>query len=412
MLFRQEAIDHHRTSLCGNITLPVPPALTATTLFLAACLVAGAVFLATGTYTRRAHVPGFLVPQRGVTRIMPPRAGTVVALHVHEGDLVRAGDTLLTVSADQTNARGQAVDSAVLDTLREQAARLRDQMALEQSRATDQGRSAKTAIGSLENQLAALRAEHAIQLQRAAIALRDVQAASGLLARGDMSAVEARRRQDAYLSQRETESGMARAILDKQAELDRLHSQAADILPASAQRMAVLQGEEAEIEARMAEHEGSRGYLLTAPVAGRISSLQAWVGKDVDPGQPQMSIVPEGDALQAQLLVPARAIGFVRPGQAVRLSYDAFPSQEFGFAEGRVATISRTLLKPGEMVGPLSFDAPAFRVTVLLARQSIAVFGSEVKLQTDTPLQADIALETRSLLAWVMDPLHAMRARP
>ncbi len=406
MLFRQEAIDHHRTTLCGDITLPVPPTLTACTVFLAACVVTASAFLAAGFYTNRAHAPGFLVPRHGVTRITPPRAGTILDMYVHEGDLVRQGARLLTVSADPANANGQTVSSAVLETLRRQAADLRDQMTLQTSRAASQKSAADIALQGFIKQLAALRAEHALKRQRAGIALRDLQAMAGLLARGEMSAVEGRRRQDFYLAQREAESASARAILDKQAEIDRLRGEAADMLPASAERLAALRGSAADIDARIAQLEGQRAYLLTAPVAGRISALQAWVGKSVDGSQPLMAIVPDGDALEAQLLVPARAIGLMKPGQTVWLSYDPFPTATFGFADGRVESISRTLLKPGEMVGPLSFDTPAFKVTVRLARQTIGAAGHEIPLQTDMPLQADIALETHSLLAWMFPPLR------
>ena len=47
---------------------------------------------------------------------------------------------------------------------------------------------------------------------------------------------------------------------------------------------------------------------------------------------PALSIVPDDDVLEAQLLVPARAIGFVAAGQTVHISYDTFPFQQFGFA--------------------------------------------------------------------------------
>jgi membrane fusion protein len=126
---------------------------------------------------------------------------------------------------------------------------------------------------------------------------------------------------------------------------------------------------------------------------------------------PLMSIVPEGDAMEAQLLVPARAVGFVRPGQAVRLSYDTYPYQQYGFADGKVASVSRTSLKPGEIAGPLEAEAPAFRVTVMLARQTIRIGGADVALQPDTRLQAEIFLDRRNLLAWLIDPLRAAGAR-
>jgi membrane fusion protein len=411
MLFRLEAIEHQSGGICGGMTLPVPLPISVTTLFLAVCLAVFAGFLAAGTYTRKEHVAGFLAPQLGVARVLARQPGTVLAVHVHEGDLVRAGDRLLTLGAGHANARGQDVDEEVLENLQRQAASLRDQELYEQTRAGRQRQWAEEGIRSLERVIAALDSEHAIQVQRLSIALRDLQASERLLASAEMSPLEARRREDAYLAQRQAESAMSRAILDKRAELDRLRSEAADLLPASAQRLAVLHGQQAAVAARIAELEGQHATLLTAPISGRVSALQAWVGRDADTAMPLMSIVPEGDALEAQLLVPARAVGFVRPGQAVRISFDTYPSQQYGFAEGRVASVSRTSLKPAEMAGPLQEDAPAFRVTVALGRQTLRINGAEVALQPDTRLQADIFLSRRNLLAWLVDPLRAAGAR-
>jgi hypothetical protein len=44
--------------------------------------------------------------------------------------------------------------------------------------------------------------------------------------------------------------------------------------------------------------------------------------------------------LQAEIYIPSRAIGFVKPGQEVRLLYDAFPYQRFGAYRGRVVAAS------------------------------------------------------------------------
>ncbi len=84
--------------------------------------------------------------------------------------------------------------------------------------------------------------------------------------------------------------------------------------------------------------------MIRAPIAGRVSSLQATVGKPADPRQLQLSIVPDGSTLQAELFVPTRARGFVRPGQEVRILYDAFPYQRYGTHRGQVDDVSQTVL--------------------------------------------------------------------
>ena len=139
--------------------------------------------------------------------------------------------------------------------------------------------------------------------------------------------------------------------------------------------------------------------------------LQAWVGKLAEPKIPALSIVPDGDILEAELLVPARAIGFIGPGQIVNLSYDTFPFQQFGFARGNVRTVSRTLLKPDEVVGPMLLREPSYRVGVSIERQTIRAYGAELPLEPDLELQADVLFERRTLLDWILDPLLSAWSR-
>jgi len=110
--------------------------------------------------------------------------------------------------------------------------------------------------------------------------------------------------------------------------------------------------------------------------------------------------------------VPARAIGFVAPGQMVRLLYDAFPFQSFGSYRGTIASVATTMLQPAELPElVLALKEPAYRVKVALERQTVDAFGREVALQPDMTLRADIILERRSLLEWLLEPLMSARHR-
>jgi membrane fusion protein len=179
----------------------------------------------------------------------------------------------------------------------------------------------------------------------------------------------------------------------------------------TADRRARLRRDLADNEQRAAEIEGRRRYDVRASIAGRVTSLQAHIGAGVDPHIPQLSIVPEDVRFEAELFVPVRAIGFVRPGQPVRLRYDAFPFQHFGTYEGTVAAVAATMLAPRDVTGPFMLQQPAYRVKVALARQSIDAFGREVALQPDMTLSADVILEKRSLLEWLFEPLFGVRGR-
>lgn len=174
---------------------------------------------------------------------------------------------------------------------------------------------------------------------------------------------------------------------------------------------AQLQAQAAGLTQQRAQLEGRRGYELRAPKAGRITALQASLGQAVDPTKPLMTLTPEGGGLRAELYVPSRAIGFVAPGQRVRLLYDAFPYQKFGPAWGEVREVSATVLAPQEVTAAVPVQEPVYRVTARLDAQTMRAFGAETPLQPGMALTADVILEERSFAEWLLEPLLALRAR-
>jgi|SRR6516162_3016120 membrane fusion protein len=410
-LFRQEAIDHQRFRIWGEVAIALPNSYALVTGFIALSVLAMALFIATHDYARKEHASGFLVPTEGIARISPPRAGTITAVHVSEGQHVGRGGPLLTVTDPETSARGENIDDAKAARLREQHAQLQDQIRLERQKAEVEEQRLQSQIRGISDEIAALARQQAIQTERVKIANRQLAGAIELADKGYLSKVEMRRRQDAYLAEQQSESALAKERADKEAGLSQ-HQNALQQLPiATAQRISQLKANIAELEVRLKEIDGKRGYLLSAPVSGRVSALQAWVGKLADSRMPALAIVPDGDVLEAELLVPARAIGFIAPGQTVHISYDTFPFQQFGFARGSVRTVSHTLLKPDEIVGPMILREPSYRVGVALERQTMRAYGAELPLEPDLQVQADILFERRTLLAWILDPLLSAWSR-
>jgi membrane fusion protein len=108
--------------------------------------------------------------------------------------------------------------------------------------------------------------------------------------------------------------------------------------------------------------------------------------------------------------VPTRAIGFIRPGQPVRVLYDAFPYQNFGTYSGRTVKVSQTILTSTDVSVPVTLKEPVYRVTAELDRPDIDAYGQKIPLQSGMLLKADIILEKRSLLNWLLAPLLSARA--
>jgi len=96
-----------------------------------------------------------------------------------------------------------------------------------------------------------------------------------------------RRREDAHLAEKQSESSLAKEFAGKQAALSQLQNTLQQLPIATAQRVSQLDASISELEVRLKEAEGRRGYLLSAPISGRVSALQAWVGKLAEPKMPR-----------------------------------------------------------------------------------------------------------------------------
>ena len=109
--------------------------------------------------------------------------------------------------------------------------------------------------------------------------------------------------------------------------------------------------------------------------------------------------------LQAELFVPTRAAGFVRDGQRVRVLYEAFPYQNFGTYGGRIVKVSHTVLTAADTSAPVELREPAYRVTAALDRPDVDAYGDKIPLQPDMLVRADIILDRRTLMNWLLNPL-------
>jgi membrane fusion protein len=175
---------------------------------------------------------------------------------------------------------------------------------------------------------------------------------------------------------------------------------------------AELQAAEASLQQRSIDTDARRTQFITAPVAGRVAALPVAAGQSVPAGATVAILTPAGGRLEAELLTPSRAVGFIRKGQEARLMLQAFPFQRFGAVKGKVRTISSTVLGPTEISIPgINVQEPVFRVRVTLESESISAYNETISLQPGMLLSADIVFDRRSLLQWLFDPIYAVGGR-
>jgi membrane fusion protein len=420
-LFRPEVLTARQTQYLGTVMLAPRASFR---LFTLVALVAAAAIIALlifGEFTRTARINGWLLPHDGVVRVNARRAGVVQELFVKEGQPVRKGDPLLTLSDDLQSAQLGATQEQITKRLSERRTSLAEERSRQQRLLEQQERALANRVATLRSEEEQIQREIGLQRQRVQIAERAEALHREQHAHGFISEMRLQQVQSDLLDQRARLGAAERSLLAAQRERADVEAERADLPLKFGREVASIDRSISQLEQERAEAEARREIVVIAPQDGTVTAIQALPGATADVSAPLLSIVPPTMRLEAQLYAPSRSIGFVHPGQQVRLRYQAYPYQRFGHYEGIVASVSRAALSPADLppqlaglpslTGLAAGAEPVYRITVELARQTVTAYGAEVALQPGMTLEADVALERRRLFQWVLDPLYAMTGR-
>ena len=410
-LFRRDAIEARRHRLHGDVILMQPLSTRILIVAFVVAMVAGLAFAAHAGYARKETVSGYLVPASGVAAVHALRGGTVLEVKVAENQMVKAGDPLVVLTTDESLDGGNWVSQQVEQSLAQQQGEVRSQIEVAGARNRAQVRVLESRIAGLQQLERQLEENRRQQAESAALARGEVEKTRALLAKGFATERDVGRLQREYLAQLDSQMSVEQRLSQVRSDIGEIRTQITQLPTEREDRTAELRLRMAELEQRVTEAQRSKSHVLRAPVAGRVTGLQAHVGQVAAANVPLLSILPQGVALEAQLLVPTRSAGFIAPGQQVRLMYDAFPYQRFGLHTGTVSSVARVAMTPEQLAAPLRIEEPAYPVRVRIDAQSVAAYGRPVALQPGMSLKADIVLEEQSILDWLLAPLYSVRGR-
>lgn len=410
-LFRREAIEHATQRLEGQVFLASPLSLKTLGLLLSGIVFAAATFAATATYARKTTVSGFLVPDQGMIRITSQAQGTLRSVLVKEGDNVENGTRLAILDVSTATATGNTGDALLKGFESESLAaksRAESKLALLELE-RDQ---ANVRISKSQNELAEVDQQIELQQERLKLARDEVDRGEAISAKGYMPKREVDQRRLAALAIEQDLAGARRQKATVERELADIKARLISIPLEIKAARSDADVARATLEQRRAESEARRLQFFVAPTTGRIAALPVSGGQTVAAGGIVAVMIPSGSEIEAELLAPSRAIGFVRPGQQVELSLQAFPYQRFGTVQGTVRTVSTTVLGPSDVGFPgLDIKEPVFRIRVSLSRSSMEAYGQTVPMQPGMLVSAEIIFEHRSLLRWLFDPIYAVGRR-
>ncbi len=413
-LFRREVLDSRQREWLGTVQLTRPVPLWVATGFVLAVTVTVFSFLWIGEYTRKARVTGYLVPDRGVIRLVARQAATVLESHVSEGKRVRQGDVLFVLAVGQSSPSGDT-QSAVEASLATRQQSLRGSAAQQSELEAARLAAIDRRIDAMQRELAPMAAEEALQRQRQQLAEEALAQYKAFRADNYVSEAQVRTKSEELFGVKAQVIALERQRAVHLREIAGLQAERRE-LP---MRARAVQGEidrdMALVAQQSAENAARQRIVVRAPQDGTISAVVVEAGQSVASAGAMASLIPADTRLQAQLFAPSSAIGFVRPDQTVMLRYQAFPYQKFGHQSGRVVQVSRAPLQPAELAGMsvpgAASGEPLYRITVSLDKQDVAAYGKAQALAPGMQLDADVVLDRRRLIEWIFEPVLGIASR-
>lgn len=408
-------------------------------IFLAALL----VWATFGQLDIVAVAEGKLIPQSYVKIVQPAEAGIVKQILVKEGDSVRAGQVLmqmdtLIAEADTKSLTADAARKRL--SIRRIDAELANQpIRIETDDPPDLAREIEAQYRANRVALSAALGEERARLTKAQ---QELAAATQVKQKLEATIPHYRAQDKAF--EKLAKDGFAGSIMtsdkkreriEKEQELEtqgHLIASAEASIAQSKKRLAQI---EADVRQKLyTEKNDLTGQLdkltqevtkqahrqalmeLKAPQDGTVKDLATHTaGTVVQPGTVMLTLVPKDDMLRAEVWVSNEDIGFVHPGQEVKLKFAPYPFQRYGMAYGVVETISADAAEQntqGNNSAVATTDSTGkpqplrYKALINLKAMYLTVDGERFSLSAGMQTNAEILLGTRSVLEYLLSPVQ------
>jgi hemolysin D len=142
---------------------------------------------------------------------------------------------------------------------------------------------------------------------------------------------------------------------------------------------------------------------LVAPEDGVVLKMaKLSVGSVLKEGDPLIYLAPLHSPVEAEVHIRPRDVGFIRPGDPVKVKLDAYDFVAHGMVDGRVRWISEGSFNTDENTGQPT-QQPYYRVRVALTKVQLHNIPDSFRLIPGMTLIADVHIGTRSILMYLIN---------
>ncbi|TLU74139.1 HlyD family secretion protein [Lichenicoccus roseus] len=414
-LFRSEALEARRDAWLGRVQVAQPIPVRVATVMTAVFLAATVLFVCTGTYTRRVHAGGRMLPPTGLITIQSPAAGILARQYAVEGRHVSRGQPLFVLDMEANSASGPT-QLHILADLASQRRLLQQQRSLRETAAVIDKQSLALALQNLAEQRRQLTLQIDLDNQTMPAVQRSLARLQDAAQQHIATDAQLQSQIYTYTELLSTHAQFLQSSLEVDGRLAETAARYRRFDSDLARELADLDRQIAGLDQQVAENEAKRTISILAPDDGTLTAIRAHVGQHVEAGSTLLTLLPRSQTLEADLYVTSAAIGFIREGAPVLLRYAAFPYQRFGLYRGRVTQITRApmTIEGGATVGGAVEGGQAgdggeyYRIVVMPDLPYVLTYGQHRPLEAGMQVEANIALDRRRLYQWLFDPLISL----
>jgi membrane fusion protein len=414
-LFRNQALNYAGARQYGSIILTNPISHSVITgLFLIIGFAIIAFFILFST-TRKVQCQGVLLPKAGVIQIMSMQAGIIIERRVSEGQSVKAGDLLFVLSSDRSSSVSNGAQkevSSLLSSRRNSFDEEFQQVQLQYKQRIDTARRRVSDLIADGNQI---EDQMSIQARRVTLSEQALKRYEELQATHFISIAQFQEKQAEVLDQRQKLAELNRLKSSSQRNLVAAEADISDLEIQGHREVNVVQRNISLVNQDLTESEARRQISIRAPRDGMVTAITADIGQTVSATAALASVLPAGSELEAEIYVPSRSAGFLKPGMSVLLRYQAYPYQKFGQYPAHISEISNTSFRPDagnfSAIPVASSPEPLYRIRLKIDCQMVHIYGKDMPLKSGMLIDASILLETRHLYEWVLEPLFSISGK-
>lgn len=410
-MFRKEVVEANSYRLLGKVTLTQPTSIYTITFSIVAIFMVIVIYVSMASFSRKETVKGYLTPKTGVVKVFSNKIGIVDKIYVKEGDVVKSGAALLKVRHSQNLATGAELSAELTNELINQINTLQQEHDANKVLSSNESQRLVHQASRVETQIKTIIDAKEINKRKLILKSEKLEKNKHLLKKGYISFNQLDAIEEEHLDVLSEKSNLNRDLVRLKSELDIIRSELNTHPEQLLVRQSIIKRKISELRSQITVLSEQFEFIKTAPESGIVTAIQPTEGERIDSNTPLLSIIPVDTPLEIELLLPTRSAGFVSIGDIVNVRFDAFPYQKFGFTYGKVINIDKSIILPSDKILPININEAMYRVRATLNKQSIQAYGKNFPLKIGMLADADIVLESRSLLEWLLDPIYAVKGR-